>query len=84
MENELNKIVLSDENGVEVTFEIVTKLEIEDSEFFLLSPEEDDDVIIAMRVIEDEDGNTGLEPIENDVELAMIEEAYATIMSEEE
>ena len=54
MENELNKIVLSDENGVEVTFEIVTKLEIEDSEFFLLSPEEDDDVIIAMRVIEDE------------------------------
>ena len=28
--------------------------------------------------------NTGLEPIENDVELAMIEEAYATIMSEEE
>ncbi|MGL5575733.1 MAG: DUF1292 domain-containing protein [Sarcina sp.] len=85
MKDELNSIVLSDENGVEVAFEIITKLEIEDSEFFLLSPEnEDDDIIIAMRVVEDEDGNLGLEPVENEAELAMIEEAYATVMSEEE
>ena len=83
-DNELNKIVLSDENGVEVAFEIVTKLEIEESEFFLLSPEdEDEDMVIAMRVVEDEDGNIGLEPVENEAELAMIEEAYATVMSEE-
>lgn len=85
MKEGLNSIVLSDENGVEVTFEIVTKLEIEDSEFFLLSPEnEDDDIVIAMRVVEDEEGNLGLEPVENEAELAMIEEAYATVMSEEE
>ncbi|MGL4451522.1 MAG: DUF1292 domain-containing protein [Sarcina sp.] len=85
MKDELNSIILSDENGVEVAFEIITKLEIEDSEFFLLSPEnEDDDIIIAMRVVEDEEGNLGLEPVENEAELAMIEEAYATVMSEEE
>ena len=85
MKDELNRIVLSDENGVEVAFEIVTKLEIEDSEFFLLAPEDDEeDIVIAMKVVEDADGNIGLEPVENEAQLAMIEEAYATVMSEEE
>ncbi|MGL5634907.1 MAG: DUF1292 domain-containing protein [Sarcina sp.] len=84
MENELQTVVLSDENGVEVTFKVVTKLEIEEEEIFLLSPEgEEDDVVVAMKVVEDEDGEVGLVPVENEAEIAMIEEAYSTIMSEE-
>lgn len=84
MQNDLETIVLSDENGVEVNFRVVTKLDIEDDEFFLLSPEDDEeDVVVAMKVVEDEDGNLGLEPVQNDAEIEMIEEAYAAIMDEE-
>ena len=85
MKDELNRIVLSDENGVEVAFEIVTKLEIEDAKFYLLAPEDaDEDIVIAMREVEDEEGMIGLEPVENEAQLAMIEEAYATVMADEE
>lgn len=82
---EMNKIVLMDEEGTEVSFEVVTYLEIEGSEFVLVTPEDmDTDDVIAMRIVKDEDGNEGLEPVDNEVELAMIEEAYSAIMSDEE
>lgn len=80
-----NRIVLMDEEGTEVAFIVETYLEIEGSEFVLVTPEDmDTDDVIAMRVVKDEDGSEGLEPVDNEVELAMIEEAYAAIMSEEE
>lgn len=82
---ETNRIVLMDEEGTEVSFEVVTYLEIEGSEFVLVTPEDmDTDDVIAMRIVKDEDGSEGLEPVDNEVELAMIEEAYSAIMSEEE
>lgn len=84
MQEDINKIVLSDENGVEVTFLVETYLEIEGTEFVLLTPEEDENGdVIAMRIVKDEDGSEGLEPVDNEVELAMIEEAYSAIMNEE-
>lgn len=84
MNNDLDRIVLMDEEGVEVAFNVVTKLEIEEKEYFLLQPEEaDEDVVVAMKVVEDEEGNEGLAPVENDFEIEMIEEAYATLFSEE-
>ncbi|WP_297435054.1 DUF1292 domain-containing protein [uncultured Clostridium sp.] len=84
MQEDINRIVLSDENGVEVTFLVETYLEIEGTEFVLLTPEEDENGdVIAMRIVKDEDGSEGLEPVDNEVELAMIEEAYSAIMNEE-
>ncbi|MFR5264008.1 DUF1292 domain-containing protein [Clostridium sp.] len=83
MQNDLETIVLMDEEGNEVEFRVVTKLDIEDDEYFILSPSEDDEVVVAMKVVEDEEGNEGLVPVENDFEIEMIEEAYSTIMSEE-
>lgn len=84
MENNLETIVLSDENGVEVPFRVITKLEIEENEYFILQPEdEEEDIVVAMKVVEDEEGNLGLEAVENEAEIDMIEEAYAIIMSEE-
>ena len=84
MQEDINKIVLSDENGVEVTFLVETYLEIEGTEFVLLTPEEDENGdVIAMRIVKDEDGSEGLEAVDNEVELAMIEEAYSAIMNEE-
>lgn len=85
MQENVNRLVLSDENGVEVAFIVETYLEVEGREFVLLSPEEDESGdVIAMRIVKDEDGNEGLEPVDNEVELAMIEEAYSAIMSDEE
>ena len=84
MQEDINRIVLSDENGVEVTFLVETYLEIEGTEFVLLTPEEDENGdVIAMRIVKDEDGSEGLEPVDNEVELAMIEEVYSAIMNEE-
>lgn len=84
MENDLNKIVLMDEDGVETEFNVVTKLEIEEEEFFILSPEGEDDVNIAMKVVLDDEGNEVLVSVEDDMELEMIEESYATIFLDEE
>ena len=39
MNNDLQPIVLVDEEGIETTFNVVTKLDIEEKEYFLLSPE---------------------------------------------
>lgn len=83
MQNDLETIVLMDEEGNEVEFRVVTKLDIEESEYFILSPSDDDEVVVAMKVVEDEEGNEGLVPVDNDFEIEMIEEAYSTIMSEE-
>lgn len=84
MENDLNKIVLMDEEGIETEFNVVTKLEIEEEEFFILSPEGEEDVNIAMKVVLDDEGNEVLVSVEDDMELEMIEEAYATIFLDEE
>ncbi|WP_055071046.1 DUF1292 domain-containing protein [Clostridium massiliamazoniense] len=83
MQNDLETIVLMDEEGNEVEFRVVTKLDIEENEYFILSPSDDDEVVVAMKVVEDEEGNEGLVPVDNDFEIEMIEEAYSTIMSEE-
>ena len=84
MNNDLQPIVLVDEEGIETTFNVVTKLDIEEKEYFLLSPEGEEDVVIAMQVVQDEDGEETLAPVKNDFEIEMIEEAYATLFAEEE
>ena len=84
MNNDLQPIVLVDEEGIETTFNVVTKLDIEEKEYFLLSPEGEEDVVIAMQVVQDEDGEETLAPVENDFEIEMIEESYATLFAEEE
>ena len=73
MNNDLQPIVLVDEEGIETTFNVVTKLDIEEKEYFLLSPEGEEDVVIAMQVVQDEDGEETLAPVENDFEIEMIE-----------
>ncbi len=85
MNDNLEPIILLDENGEETEFEVVTKLDIEENEYFLLSPiEDDEEVVIAMKVVEDENGEEMLIPVESDFEIEMIEEAYATLFADEE
>lgn len=85
MNDNLEPIILLDENGEEAEFEVVTKLDIEENEYFLLSPvDEDEEVVIAMKVVKDENGEEMLVPVESDFEIEMIEEAYATLFADEE
>ena len=85
MNDNLEPLLLLDENGEETEFEVITKLDIEENEYFLLSPmNEDEEVVRAMKVIKDENDEEILVPVESDFEIEMIEEAYATLFADEE
>jgi len=83
MENDVETIVLTDEEGVETEFNVVTKFDIEDKEYVIVIPVEgEEEEAIALRIDKDEDGNDILVTIEDDEEFAMVCEAYDAIFSE--
>ncbi|GAA0114435.1 MULTISPECIES: DUF1292 domain-containing protein [Clostridium] len=80
MENKMETIMLMDENGNEIEFEIVVKLDIEDKEYVIVTPvESDEEYDVALRIEESEDGELVLVPVEEDDELALISEAYEAL-----
>jgi uncharacterized protein YrzB (UPF0473 family) len=84
MENDVSTIVLHDEEGNEVEFEVITKLDIEDKEYVIVAPMDDEDVeAIALRIESDEDGNDILVTVEDEEEFEMVSEAYSAIFSDE-
>lgn len=83
-DKELGNILLYDENGDEVEFEVITKLDIEDKEYVIVTPlNEDSDDAIALRIDKGEDGEEVLVTVEDDDEFEMIEEAYETLFAED-
>ncbi len=77
-------ILLNDEDGNEVEFEVITKLDIEDKEYVIVTPKDDDtEDAIALRIEQDSEGNDVLVSVEDDDEFAMIEEAYETLFAED-
>lgn len=76
LDKEYNPDIVSvvDEDGVEHTFEELDRIETDDGRFIALLPiyneaEEiidSDGELIILKVVEDEDGETYLEPIEDD------------------
>ncbi|HSR04747.1 MAG TPA: DUF1292 domain-containing protein [Proteiniclasticum sp.] len=86
MEDMTDLIVLTDEDGNEVEVEVVTRMEIEDVEYFIVSPvdsDEEEPIFTAMKVVYDEEGNEFFETVDDDVEIAMIEEAYSVMFDED-
>ena len=84
-------IKLFDEEGHEVSFNVVAFFDIvnpetdEKNEYVIVYEEgysEDD--TFALKVINGEDGEELLEAIDNEVELAAVQEAYNTIFIDEE
>ena len=84
-------IKLFDEEGNEVSFNVVAFFDIvnpetdEKNEYVIVYEEgysEDD--TFALKVINAEDGEELLEAIDNEVELAAVQEAYNTIFIDEE
>lgn len=85
MEDMTDIIVLTDEDGNEVEVEVVTRLEVEDVEYYIVSPlDEEEPVFTALKVVYDEEGNEFFESVDDEVEIAMIEEAYSLIFQDED
>ncbi|MDD7793325.1 DUF1292 domain-containing protein [Clostridium sp. 'White wine YQ'] len=85
MENNVDKITLLDEEGVETEFDVLTKLDIEDNEYVIVVPsdsEDSEDEAIALKIIKDEDGNDVLATIEDEEEFQMVAEAYEAVFQD--
>jgi len=85
MDNNVETILLNDEEGKEIEFDVLTKLDIEDKEYIIVAPTGEEDIdAIALRIDKDAEGNDILVTIEDDEEFEMISEAYEAVFSEED
>lgn len=90
MEKDLKNIQLFDEEGNEINLNVIAFFDMvnpeteEKSEYVIVQEEGyEDENPFALKVIKDEDDNDIFELIDNEIELAAIEEAYNTIFIEE-
>ena len=82
--DEMDNILLYDENGEEISFDIITKLDIEDKEYIIVIPTEagdEEEDAIALRIDKNDDGEDVLIVVEDDDELAIVSEAFEAISS---
>ena len=91
MEKDLKTIQLFDEDGNEINLNVIAFFDMvnpeteEKSEYVIVQEQGyEDESPLALKVIKDEEDNDIFELIENEVELAAIEEAYNTIFIDEE
>ena len=85
MENNVDKITLLDEEGVETEFTVLTKLDIEDNEYVIVVPsdlDEEEGDAIALKIVVDEEGNEVLATIEDEAEFQLVAEAYEAVFQE--
>lgn len=85
MENDLKDMVLEDENGNKVKFELVTKLDIENREYVIAIPHDGNNSkeAIALRIDEDENGNSVLSTVEDDIEFSDVVSAYEMLFEDD-
>ena len=79
MEENTNIISLTDEEGVERDFEIITVLKVEDTEYAVLydiEAGEEEDSAVVFRIGQDETGSDILEVVEDDAEFDKVAEVY--------
>ena len=84
MDNNVETVLLYDEDGKEIEFDVLTKLDIKDKEYVIVAPTGEEDIdAIALRIEKDAEGSDILVTIEDDEEFEMISEAYDTVFSDE-
>ncbi|AHM56551.1 hypothetical protein EAL2_c12560 [Peptoclostridium acidaminophilum DSM 3953] len=79
-----NKIILLDEEGNEMEFEIIMTLDVEGVEYAILAQEGDEESAVVLRMDYDADGELMLVPIEDDEEYENVVSAYEVLAEEEE
>lgn len=83
MDNFLENITLTDEEGNDVEFEVITKLEIEATEYFIVAPIDDENEdAIALKVVKDEDGEEYFATVEDEEEFSIVNDAFETLYDE--
>jgi uncharacterized protein YrzB (UPF0473 family) len=84
MDNNVETIMLNDEEGNEIEFDVITKLDIEDKEYVIVAPTGEEDIdAVALRVDKDTEGNDILVTVEDDAEFEMISQAYDAVFSDD-
>jgi len=85
MENNINEtLVLKDEEGKEVTFEVIMKLDIEGKKYIIVTLADEEVDAIAFRIDLDENGEETYVTIDDDKEFEIVCEAYETLSLENE
>lgn len=83
MDNLFDNITLTDEEGNDVEFEVITKLDIEEDEYFIVAPVEDEEwEAIALKVIKDENGEEFFTTVEDEEEFNIVNDAFETLCAE--
>lgn len=83
MDNFIEKITLTDEEGNEIEFDVITKLDIEDNEYFIVVPSDEEELdAVALKVIKDKEGNEVLVSVEDEEEFNLVAEAYEALSEE--
>jgi|SRR5690554_4553211 len=77
-------ITLLDESGEQAEFEVLGVITVEDSDYAILVPiEDDDDQAYIFRIDTDENGEEVLSQVEDDEEFEMVREAWETLCEDE-
>lgn len=88
MEENTNIISLTDEEGVERDFEVVTVLKVEDTEYAILydveAGEDEEESAVVFRIGHDDEGSDILEVVEDDSEFDKVAVAYEEWLDSEE
>ncbi|WP_027634110.1 DUF1292 domain-containing protein [Clostridium hydrogeniformans] len=85
MENNMDTIILLDEDGVECEFEIAQRFGVEENEYVVVVPveNEEEEEGILLKVIEDEEGSFTLTTVDDEAEYEVAAEVYTTLFTEE-
>ncbi len=84
MENAVDLIVLTGDDGEEFEVEIIGRVEVNAQEYYIVRPTDETDVYTALKVEVDEDNTEVFTTVEDDEELEQIEEAYNLAMFDED
>lgn len=79
-----NRIVLLDDEGMEQEFELVVSFDVGDKRYVLLAENEESDDVFPFAIVEDENGEEVLFPVEDEEEFKLIQEAYDSLMDDED
>ncbi|OAA86045.1 DUF1292 domain-containing protein [Clostridium coskatii] len=85
MDNNAADLILEDENGKKVKFQVVTKFDIKEEEYIIAVPEEcvDEDTAIALKIVKDDNGEEVLVTVEDEDEFDKVLEVYESLFGNE-
>lgn len=78
--DDIETVVFRDENGEEVTFEVIDFIEVNDQEYIIAAMPDNDDEAFILRVEADEEGNETYVTIDDDEEWEAVAEAYEELL----